>query len=326
MAIVVAVWALLPTEMQTGLARHWREGAAASCALGVIVSAVFFVRGRLLRRGTQQEQWRRIDPRSRCLTVDSALPPPPPDADEFEARSLLQHFYCGLSEFNPRPLWGVDVKMWLYVVGATQLQLNVLSAAVLHAQTHGWSHATLAFTGCMTWFLVEYLAQERIHLTTYDIFRERVGFKLLWGCLCFYPWFYAIPALPLLPPVDGTFHDLSPATTAAVVALFFIGWTFTRGANYQKCVDADADATAVAVVAAAAACSVFVLELVVCPRAFCIAFVYCFLVAAAHRVMRYYCSCGCHCASPGSAPSQVARSVCGAWFPCGSYPAATSDS
>ncbi len=39
---------------------------------------------------------------------------------------MLAHFYCGLSEFNPR-LGTVDVKMWLYVVGATQLQVSVAS-------------------------------------------------------------------------------------------------------------------------------------------------------------------------------------------------------
>ena len=48
-------------------------------------------------------------------------PPASADTNEFRARGPAQHFYCGLSEFNPRPFLGVDVKMWLYVVGAVQL-------------------------------------------------------------------------------------------------------------------------------------------------------------------------------------------------------------
>ena len=47
-------------------------------------------------------------------------------------------------------------------------------------------------TALFSFFLLEYLFFERVHLYTYDFFAERVGFKLGWGCLCFYPYFYAI--------------------------------------------------------------------------------------------------------------------------------------
>ena len=43
-----------------------------------------------------------------------------------------------------------------------------------------------------TWFLVEYLYYENVHAFTYDIFRERIGFTLTWGCFVFYPFFYCI--------------------------------------------------------------------------------------------------------------------------------------
>jgi hypothetical protein len=50
-----------------------------------------------------------------------------------------------------------------------------------------WLYAAL-----FSFFLCEYLFFERVHLYTYDFFAERVGFKLGWGCLLFYPYFYAV--------------------------------------------------------------------------------------------------------------------------------------
>ena len=41
-------------------------------------------------------------------------------------------------------------------------------------------------------FICEYLYFEFVHIYTYDIFCERIGFKLTWGCLCFYPFIYCI--------------------------------------------------------------------------------------------------------------------------------------
>ncbi len=35
----------------------------------------------------------------------------------------------------------------------------------------------------LSWFCVEYLMHEHVHLFTYDLFAERTGFKLTWGCL-----------------------------------------------------------------------------------------------------------------------------------------------
>ena len=43
----------------------------------------------------------------------------------------------------------------------------------------------------------------QVHLYTYDLFRERVGGKLTWGCLCFYPWFYPIGVWPLAGLTSG---------------------------------------------------------------------------------------------------------------------------
>ena len=103
-------------------------------------------------------------------------------------------FYKGRRE-NPQFLGGrVDAKMFLYLVGATMLALNILSFAAHHVLVYGadaspgvYLHAAL-----FLWFVAEYLVFERVHLYTYDLVAERVGFKLGWGCFTFYPYFYAV--------------------------------------------------------------------------------------------------------------------------------------
>ncbi|MEO6116301.1 MAG: hypothetical protein ABIP33_07950, partial [Pseudolysinimonas sp.] len=87
----------------------------------------------------------------------------------------------------------VDAKVWLYLVGAVMLQLNVLSCAA-YQLTHVARLNPGFLLGCamLTWFCCEYLFFERIHLWTYDFIAERVGFKLGFGCLAFYPYFYAV--------------------------------------------------------------------------------------------------------------------------------------
>ena len=50
----------------------------------------------------------------------------------------------------------------------------------------------------LSFFVVEYLYHEHVHLYTYDLFAEKLGFKLIWGCLCFYPFFYPIGVWPIL--------------------------------------------------------------------------------------------------------------------------------
>jgi hypothetical protein len=44
----------------------------------------------------------------------------------------------------------------------------------------------------LSFFLAEYLWFEQVHLYTYDLVAENVGFKLAWGCLCFYPFAYCV--------------------------------------------------------------------------------------------------------------------------------------
>ena len=86
------------------------------------------------------------------------------------------------------------------------------------------------------WFICEYMFFEHVHVFTYDIFRERTGMKLAWGCFCFYPFFYLVGIWPLVAGRGGGggSTDLGVPGAAACAAVFFAGWVLTRGANLQK--------------------------------------------------------------------------------------------
>ena len=168
-------------------------------------------------------------------------------------------FFHG-KEFNPRwtiSVFGstkiVDVKMLLYLIGAIVLELNVLSAVCYEqvlrrhreasesSDTNANSDAILLYAGLLTWFILDYLWYEQVHLYTYDLFAEKMGFKLTWGCLCFYPFFYAIGALPFVM-MDSSFYErqiqqnknLSITSMLLISCIYILGSTLTRGANMQK--------------------------------------------------------------------------------------------
>jgi delta14-sterol reductase len=148
-------------------------------------------------------------------------------------KGLLADLYFGRRE-NPR--WGggrIDAKMFLYLVGAIMLELNVLSFAAHHYFTHrdDPSPGVLVYVLMFSFFIAEYLNFERVHLYTYDFFAERVGFKLGWGCLVFYPFFYCVGiwSVAALP------NPHTPSLLLAVYGLVFVsGWALSRGANLQK--------------------------------------------------------------------------------------------
>ena len=126
----------------------------------------------------------------------------------------------------------IDAKLWLYLIGAVMLQLNVLSFAAYHVMNvENINYGFLLGCAMLTWFCFEYLIFEKVHLWTYDFIAERVGFKLGFGCLAFYPYFYSV-SLWFTAHLPNPVH---PAwMTALFGALFLFGWVFTRGANMQK--------------------------------------------------------------------------------------------
>jgi len=112
------------------------------------------------------------------------------------------------------------------------LQLNVLSFAAYHVlNVQNINYGFLLGCAMLTWFCFEYLIFEKVHLWTYDFIAERVGFKLGFGCLAFYPYFYAV-ALWFTANLPDPGHPVW--LTALFGVLFLFGWVFTRGANMQK--------------------------------------------------------------------------------------------
>jgi len=151
-------------------------------------------------------------------------------------KPFLADFWFGRI-WNPQIGNGfIDAKMWLYLIGAVMLQLNALSFAAHHIQEMQQLGETvnigfLLGVAMTSWFCWDYLIFERVHLYTYDLFAERVGFKLGFGCLTFYPYFYAI-SLWCTANLPNPNHPLW--LTILFAGIFLFGWVFTRGANLQK--------------------------------------------------------------------------------------------
>lgn len=173
----------------------------------------------------------------RCPTRDR---PKKPNPDEIELKfyknqSIFSKFFYGL-KFNPRFGSDFDFKMYLYLVGAIMLWLNIFSAVFKAYEVSGrFTKSSLLFAWLFNHFLVEYLYFEEIHLYTYDLFAEKIGFKLLWGCFVFYPFFYCIGAHYLVSEVNNKAQqDMSLTGCLLVAGLFYSGWFLTRGSNLQK--------------------------------------------------------------------------------------------
>ena len=148
-------------------------------------------------------------------------------------KSLLADLFLG-RRANPQAFGGrVDAKMLLYLLGAVLLELNLLSFAAHHRMVFGGdaSPGVTLHVALFTWFVCDYLFFERVHLYTYDLFAERLGFKLVWGCLAFYPYFYAVGLWSTADRPD----PVAPAWMSILaVVVFFAGWSLARGANMQK--------------------------------------------------------------------------------------------
>jgi protein-S-isoprenylcysteine O-methyltransferase Ste14 len=200
LAVVVVLWVVLGA---TGalpwdwLYDHRWSGLIGSAVLGLLLSVAAFVFGPPTGRN--------------------------PLADLYFGRWMNRRLFRGR----------VDAKMYLYLIGAAMLGLNLLSFTAHHCLKYGGHYSTGVILYCVLffWFLTEYLVFERVHLYTYDIFAERVGFKLIWGCFTFYPYFY-------VAGLWATSHRPDPGTPWWLLVIFtlvfFAGWAISRGANLQK--------------------------------------------------------------------------------------------
>ncbi|MDT8402285.1 MAG: DUF1295 domain-containing protein, partial [Bacteroidales bacterium] len=198
--VVVATWFLLgitETVPFDYLYEYRWYGLAGACLLGIVITLVL------------------------------VLPVPP------VRKSFAADLFLGRIENLQLMKGRVDIKMWLYLAGAVMLELNVLSFTAYHLITYGdtASPGIILSAALLTYFVVEYLIFEEVHLYTYDLFAERIGFKLGWGCIVFYPYFYPITLWATVAlPDPGT-----PAFLLVLyVLIFFSGWILARGANMQK--------------------------------------------------------------------------------------------
>jgi protein-S-isoprenylcysteine O-methyltransferase Ste14 len=199
-ALTIALWALACSVGWLAWDFFWTtrwEGLLGACATGLV------------------------------FTLGVVLPAAP------SGKGLLADLFLGRAA-NPQWLAGrIDAKMWLYLAGATMLALNLFPFAAHHwlAFPRDPSPGVTLYTALFTFFLCDYLLFERVHLYTYDFFAERVGFKLGWGCLVFYPYFYAIG---LWSVADLPNPHAPMVLLIAAGLLFFAGWVLARGANLQK--------------------------------------------------------------------------------------------
>ena len=237
-AVVIALHLLLPAQRVDGYVIDpktqspflYRLNGLAVFILTIVLWAFICWRGWLAWDFFWTTRWEGLA--GACIlglifTLVMVLPAPP------TGKGLLADLYLGRLE-NPQSAGGrIDAKMALYLVGATMLGLNLYSFAMHHrlAYPHDPSPGVALYVGLFSFFLCEYLFFERVHLYTYDFFAERVGFKLGWGCLLFYPYFYCVG----LWSTAGLPNPHTPVALLAVAALlFFCGWSLARGANMQK--------------------------------------------------------------------------------------------
>jgi delta14-sterol reductase len=148
-------------------------------------------------------------------------------------KNFIADFYLGRKENLQFREGRVDAKMWLYLFGAIMLELNVLSFTAHHIMVFGEqsSPGIIISAILLTYFIIDYMIFERVHLYTYDLFAERVGFKLGWGCIVFYSYFYSVG---LWSTVDLPNQQTPNWLLTLYVVLFFTGWSLARGANMQK--------------------------------------------------------------------------------------------
>ena len=118
-----------------------------------------------------------------------------------------------------------DVKILLYLIGAIGLEVNLL---IFYFEQRTGTNVSL-YVSFFSFFLLEYFYHEDVHLYTFDFLVEYVGFKLVWGCLLFYPFFYPLGIWCAVRPRSLTFVRFGSS-----VISFFLGWILSRGANNQK--------------------------------------------------------------------------------------------
>ena len=107
--------------------------------------------------------------------------------------------------------------------------MNLILFYIEHAQRNQPMTNVILYVSLFSFFTIEYFYHEHIHLYTFDFIIEYVGFKLVWGCLLFYPFFYPIAIWCRIDSMPLSFIEQLTS-----VLVFVLGWILSRGANNQK--------------------------------------------------------------------------------------------
>ncbi|XP_023237987.1 7-dehydrocholesterol reductase-like [Centruroides sculpturatus] len=138
--------------------------------------------------------------------------------------NVVFDFYWGL-ELYPRLGQWFDVKQWTNCrFGMMAMQLIILLCWKAQVEETGWNWA-MATTSCLqTVYLAKFYWWEDGYMNTIDITRDRAGFYICWGCLCFVPSFYTLTNLYMV--------ENSPALRPEIAVVIFVAGTVSILLNY----------------------------------------------------------------------------------------------
>lgn len=133
-------------------------------------------------------------------------------------------------ELNPE-LWGADLKMFAYVPSLLALWILNLSFAAVQLEELG--HLTtrmVLYQSFFTVYIANYFHFEYGMLHTWDVIAENFGWMLVWGDYVLVPFFYSVGGWYVLRNLD----PMAVYEVVALILLFAVGMTLSRGANQQK--------------------------------------------------------------------------------------------
>jgi len=231
-AVITLLHCLIPVKYKNGYVRHDKTGELLRYRINgifVLIASIALWCGLAYLKWVPLDWMYRVRWESLCgaivlgLLFSFIIVLPYPST----GKNFFADFWLGRLK-NPQFKNGfIDAKMWLYLIGAVWLEINILSFAAHHWQAYETINpGYLLGTALLSFFLWEYLTFEKVHLYTYDLIAERVGFKLGFGCLAFYPYFYSIG---LWATVDLPNPERPLWYFILCAVIYFSGWAIARG-------------------------------------------------------------------------------------------------
>ncbi len=110
---------------------------------------------------------------------------------------------------------------------------GALAVILPWAEYEKFGHLSLAMgvvTLCQLWYILDFFLFESNLLSMLDIIYENFGFMLVFGCVVWIPFCFALQQQYLLVQP----HTLHPLAAVGIVALHLVGYTIFRDSNLQK--------------------------------------------------------------------------------------------